>query len=83
MSDYKTDLNRFLDDLRDLARFREADEHERLAAIRMRIDKTVKSLLKGGLFGETEQEVRQTIINRLKELGKLPADFIYPGKSSS
>jgi hypothetical protein len=81
VSDYKTDLDRFLDDLRDLADFREAAENERLEEFRTRLDKAVKGLLKGGLFGETEHEVRATIIAKLKESGKLPPDFTYPDES--
>ena len=45
MSDYKSDQDRFFDDLRDLTEFSEAAETEQQLKIRTLIDKRVKMWL--------------------------------------
>jgi hypothetical protein len=44
------------------------------------IDKTVKALMTGGMFG-TEQEAREFVIAKLKANGSLAADYSYPGSA--
>ena len=81
MDDYKSEQDRFFDQLRDLSDFREADANERAADTQRRIDKVVNALLPNG-FG-TIQEAREWLIERMKERGKLPPDYRYPGNPSN
>lgn len=75
MSDYKTDQDRFLDSLKDLADFR-------AAAIKEYIDRAAREFRRWRIF-DTDEEARAEAIASLKRWKKIPADFIYPGKSSN
>ncbi len=82
MSDYKTDQDRFFDNLRDLADFTEAAETEQRLKNQTLIDKLVKAWVAGGM-SNTEQEAREEIVRNLKERGKLAANYTYPVEPSN
>ena len=93
MSDYKSDQDKFFDQLRDLTDFAdkffdqlrdltdfatEANERERQQKYKSIIDKIVKSFVEAEMFGP-DDEARAEVIRVMKERCKLPDDYTYPG----
>jgi hypothetical protein len=78
MSDYKDDLERFLETLNELAEFREASTRDRHLDARRRIENIVRvvTIGKARMF-DSEREAREWTIDIMKQHGKLPADFKY------
>jgi hypothetical protein len=77
MADYKTDQDRFFDNLHDIEDFRAATNARLASEAKACVDKLVSTGMAGRLF-QNETVGRQQIIGALKAVGKLPPTYIYP-----
>jgi hypothetical protein len=85
MADYKTDQDRFFDNLRDIEDFREATEKRRMEELKALIDKFTRLLWKAiQLYPDfkpektKEADARRQIIEFLKSERKIPPTYTYP-----
>jgi len=76
-NDYKADQDRWFDQQRDLAEFREAAEREDAVKLAELIDVWVNRLMAGQLF-DTEEEARTHLIIKWKRNGCLPLNYNLP-----
>jgi hypothetical protein len=74
MADYKTDQDRFFDNLRDIEDFRAATNARLASEAKACIDKLVSTAATIG---------RQQMIIALKAAGKLPPTYVYPDEQSN
>lgn len=77
MGDYKTDQDRFFDNLRDIEAYREATNARIAAEIKTKIDTLAAKAVKLKI-NPSEADAREWVLKAMKQLGKLPSTYVYP-----